>query len=532
MKHFIKKQIIDLKVDKQLDAFSMQHLLSEQYWHDILPSLNKLFDDISSEDEIIEIDKLEIDLGVFSVKEIEQNEWCDILLSKINEQISDKSKPESLKSIVREPKSISVCRQWMFYIENGHLPWNTPHISESWKQGVLEALAVDFKMVSKLRFIIMRNSDAATRIFLQHEEDFLRKLTEILTAENQGNLIQSLEEVYELFQWIDKQKKNLQPLAYKKEFQQKLWKQVLNRAASGDKDLTTEKLIIHIIQPYKMDIAENKKIPVRTLRRLKILGTAIRQLSEDSEDQKEKKTKPGKTYDSKKIKDNSDKQRGNNTKELQKKEQVSPQTQINEQPFDIDIIADKKNEIPERLIEGTEEFLRTETTKIFAEGIFVQNAGIVLLHPFLNSFFQRLKLVIEEKFVDLYSQKKAIHLLHYLATGNTEAEEYELVVPKVLCGLSIQVPVEKYISLTDDELYEAGNMLGAAIQQWEKLKNTSAAGMREGFLQRNGKLLTKNDNLYIHVESQSIDVLLDYLPWSLSMIKLPWLKEILRVEWR
>ena len=75
-------------------------------------------------------------------------------------------------------------------------------------------------------------------------------------------------------------------------------------------------------------------------------------------------------------------------------------------------------------------------------------------------------------------------------------------------------------------------MLQAVIEQWTVLKNTSVEGLREGFLQRKGKLFSKNDNLHLQAETNSIDVLLDQLPWNLSMIKLPWMKRILRLEWR
>ena len=75
-------------------------------------------------------------------------------------------------------------------------------------------------------------------------------------------------------------------------------------------------------------------------------------------------------------------------------------------------------------------------------------------------------------------------------------------------------------------------MLEAVIEQWPVLKNTSIAGLREAFLQRNGKLFSKNDKLHLQVEASTLDVLLDQLPWNLSMIKLPWMKGLLRVDWR
>ena len=54
----------------------------------------------------------------------------------------------------------------------------------------------------------------------------------------------------------------------------------------------------------------------------------------------------------------------------------------------------------------------------------------------------------------------------------------------------------------------------------------------KGFLQRSGKLFSKDDKLYLQVEQSAIDILLDHLPWNLSVIKLPWMPDILRVEWR
>jgi hypothetical protein len=146
--------------------------------------------------------------------------------------------------------------------------------------------------------------------------------------------------------------------------------------------------------------------------------------------------------------------------------------------------------------------------------------------------FKRLEWLRNNEFITDEIHVKAVFILHYLATGETVAAEHELLICKLLCGYPLDEPLPAEIIFTEAELQEATDMLTALIQQWDKLKNTSVAGLREGFLQRPGKLFIKNDSPYVQVESHAIDVLLDYLPWNLSMIKLPWLKEILRVEWR
>ena len=75
MRHLIKKQIIELNLDRSLNHYRVQQQVSERYWREILPMLEKAFDSISNEDELIEIDHFELDLGVVSEKEIEKESW-------------------------------------------------------------------------------------------------------------------------------------------------------------------------------------------------------------------------------------------------------------------------------------------------------------------------------------------------------------------------------------------------------------------------------------------------------------------------
>ena len=59
MRHLIKKQILELTLDKRVNYFRVQQELSDHYWKQIVPILEKAFDAISSEEELIEIDKLD-----------------------------------------------------------------------------------------------------------------------------------------------------------------------------------------------------------------------------------------------------------------------------------------------------------------------------------------------------------------------------------------------------------------------------------------------------------------------------------------
>ena len=80
---------------------------------------------------------------------------------------------------------------------------------------------------------------------------------------------------------------------------------------------------------------------------------------------------------------------------------------------------------------------------------------------------------------------------------------------------------------------EIKTLLEAAIRHWAALRGTGPDGLRSTFLMRPGMLTADDDGGWLlRVESQAFDILLDQLPWGISMIQLPWMQRLLRVEWR
>ncbi|HRF39189.1 MAG TPA: contractile injection system tape measure protein, partial [Saprospiraceae bacterium] len=71
-----------------------------------------------------------------------------------------------------------------------------------------------------------------------------------------------------------------------------------------------------------------------------------------------------------------------------------------------------------------------------------------------------------------------------------------------------------------------------AIDNWGALGSTSPDGLRGNFLVRDGKLTRTDLGRLLQVEAQSYDLLLDRLPWGINMVKLPWMEDMLFVEWR
>ena len=161
----------------------------------------------------------------------------------------------------------------------------------------------------------------------------------------------------------------------------------------------------------------------------------------------------------------------------------------------------------------------------------INNAGIVLLWPYLEMFFKELKLVEDKGFADEQSQWKAVQLLHYLVFGDEEAEEHQWALNKILCGMHFSdfVPVEFEISDTEKE--ECRNLLQSVINNWKALKNTSVQGLQQAFLRRNGLLKMEQNSFVVEIERTAIDVLLDKLSWPISVISLPWNTGLIHVKW-
>ncbi|RDE50477.1 MAG: hypothetical protein DVS81_11105 [Candidatus Accumulibacter meliphilus] len=163
------------------------------------------------------------------------------------------------------------------------------------------------------------------------------------------------------------------------------------------------------------------------------------------------------------------------------------------------------------------------------EGVYVDCAGVILLHPFLVRFFETLAIAEEGR---LLQPERALCLLHFLATGQRVAPEYALTLAKLLCNVPFATPVKADVGLTVAEIAEAEALLVAVIGHWDALRNTSPDGLRGSFLVRPGKMSQGGDgDFLLQVEGQSCDILLDRLPWGLGVVKLPWMERMLWVEW-
>ena len=120
--------------------------------------------------------------------------------------------------------------------------------------------------------------------------------------------------------------------------------------------------------------------------------------------------------------------------------------------------------------------------------LYIANAGLVILWPFLEGFCTRLGLLAERHFIDGVAAQRAVGLLQYAATGERDFPEYLLPLNKVLCGME---PTDLFAlepPLTDEEAEECDDLLRAVIVQAPILRDMTVAGLRGSFLLRQGVL--------------------------------------------
>jgi hypothetical protein len=167
------------------------------------------------------------------------------------------------------------------------------------------------------------------------------------------------------------------------------------------------------------------------------------------------------------------------------------------------------------------------------ERFFIANAGLVLVAPFLPQFFLRLGLLEAEGsgWVSPDAADRAVHLLQYLATEQLDAAEPALTLNKLLCGQPLAAPALSGIEARPEELEVCASLLDAAIASWPTMRGSSVAALRETFLQRDGAIERIEGGWRVIVARKALDVLLEDLPWSYSMILHPWMKETIAVAW-
>ena len=358
---------------------------------------------------------------------------------------------------------------FFFFLENGFMPWNKRFDSLAELE---QLLRINEKMIAQLKKLIAQKSKTAERLVWQFSKNFTSRIIAEITKDREN----ALTDIFALLEKLNllHTGKLIDALTYKHIDNHIVDAAILNLFASDENKTKVEQFFSFLLT--KVEGNEELKTEIREI---------VNYLKNN------KKTNH-------QIADADKMKAGNNGKE--------------------------KNPVPAKDKKGNE-------NDLLPDEIYINNAGLIILHPFLEKLFEHLQLTTGNKWINSLSQQKAVLVSEFLVTGNTEFEEFNLVLNKILCGIDLDEIVTTEMQ-PDNEIHsECEVLLNEVISHWKVLKNTSIEGLREAFLQRDGKLSKVDDGWLLQVEQKAIDVLLNHLPWGIAIIKLPWMNEMLYVEW-
>lgn len=447
------------------------------------------------------IDRLEIDLGWI---DIEQTDWIDRLKESIQEELNQQQVSQPLANYSRHDDLIKSAREngkldqkldraiyWDLIREcliKGVLPWQgdislplTDWLWKEWKENRLDTLA-------RLQEVVAKNPQALARLLSWIRQTDPEKQESLLTEDPQERLLYR-----QFFQWIILVNPIWRQSAFRLDFFTQVWKTLLMYPLSKEERWT--KLLDWVSEITYSNRLENPPSPGRLN-------------SEFSA-----KIPPAFSF----------------IRDWQERflERWSNENLIPEQHAHAvkDLPDAKKSQ--RDVLTAQEEVLEKET-------LFISNAGIVLLNAgLIKKYLEKNGWVKDSEFINERAREKAIWWMEYLVFGEQKREEYHLALNKIMCGLDPAELLEHGPGLlTKREKQLANTLLKEILSHWSALKSTKVESLRESFVQRPGRLTKEGGSWQLHVAAKAYDILIEQIPWSFSIIKLPWMKNPLFTQWQ
>jgi Contractile injection system tape measure protein len=571
--HRIRQLRWQVSTTSAIDAFAIRQTLATQ-WQDLfLPALTQVFDEAVSDDAVIHIPKLELHLTVDT-----EQDWRERLPDLIRQQLQDQLQPlqqdQRLESVGRDRPSI----EWqhttpqhdqvdllLHYLRIGSVPWQATHVSPPELAEMLRQTCQ--QQWQPLMDYLRHTSESAAFYFrllqLLPETDWLplvKTLLNPLPSAWGSAVIQVITEVLAPAQPLFNAYQQCQlaaafleeSLRYRETHRLPDGRRILETVFGSAESQTLQTFMTalpgsaallfhpHLPTPSSLSEATAEVLPEGRSHPESSHSTPLSPPEPDGISPIAKATHPIRAQRSEELAEEVAEEvpEGLTEGRLRPAPDSSPPALSSPAPDPIPVVnpisSDRERPPePEMDVPPVWAIASSSPSSSPTFPLSVRYAGLVLLHPFISHFFAAVGVnTTGEKTLAVEAIPRAAALLHFLATGTEAIYEYELDLIKVLLGLAPDTPLlvaDGLIQTGDRE--EATTLLQSVIQYWSALKNTSIAGLRSSFLQRPGLLRHAEDGWRLHVEPQAFDLLLNHLPWGISIVKLTWMPQPIYTEW-
>ena len=522
--NIIQKQILNLHYNGKMHGFVLQEEVTDWFYRELFPDMQMMIDKISPTGLHVRLDRLEISLSIKS-----GSDWKQILRKQVLDNLEKRLRPEiqfersaGMDSKLKPADNFLLLLK--HYLQNGFLPWWSSVKLKNDFEVMLDEwlLSEESRKQSDGIKSILTEKDVMYRISLFADNYFDGFIKLLMGNKSFVSGLQPLKkDVSAISKQLSQTKRDKMNLFFKQA--------VLENVIEANPDLKA--IAITFVNRAAESFADELRNLDTSVIRSEQIKEAIFNLNKPEDIfLKEKTTSSGekeandKKSLSKEVESALSEKEITDKKDSEKKIDESDIHLLKEDsPVQTEPGIAKQNERNDR---GQK---KVDISGELKEGIFIQNAGLVIVAGFLPMFFKKLSLLREG--FEIADNSKAALLVQYLASGKESIAEFELGLAKILCGLEMETVVETIVQLTDEEKKEANELLLSVIEYWSILGNTSVGGLRDSFLMREGKLSFNDHEWILQVEQRPYDMLLQNLPWNISMIKLPWMKWMLKTEW-
>jgi Contractile injection system tape measure protein len=527
--NIVQKQKINFHYKGKTDGFAMQKEITDWYYQELFPELQSMMDDTAPDNLYIKIDKLELDIFVKGT-----GDWKKTLRNQVLEGLGNKIRAELQKSnstiqdnIVRPAGNFLMLLT--YYLQNGFLPWWSSINTKNEFDNTLDEWLLSDDSRKYVDFLkgILSEYDVVFRIARFNEKFFFRFINYLSGSDSYVQELQQIKQdasvISELL--MPEKKESINIL---------LNKIILENVAEAGYDLGS--IASTFANFLKLEFKDEFKKISTGLIRSELLRQQLFTLDKEKKYfTKGESSVPGKKETGTKKEESENITKQENESGLIEKDltgKIDSKKSIDDKDSMLlrdDISIQKESTTQGKKILSNQDQKKFDISADVKDGIFVHNAGLVIVAGFLPMIFKKLSLINEAN--EIQDKNKAAMIVQYLASGNEIIEEFELGISKILCGLEMQTPVDTKTYFSDAERNEANELLLSVIEYWTILGNTSVEGLRNSFLKRNGKLSFNGKEWLLQVEQESYDMLLQHLPWNISMIKLPWMNYMLKTQW-
>lgn len=606
--HAIGKLLLEVQLPSREEAFALQGTLSTRCTTELEPMLSALLDSWADPDTLLQIDKLEIDLGSCNLETL-RKELPEMIISYLRKHYQEMQAQLTMEGgMQRMPLIQGYYESWLYFLERGSLPsaavkWQ----QQEWEAGVLAALSSETFALQQCRVLLMEHPYAIRRLVLQFSPAFVQNWILAYSADAYRQVLQLMSE-WETFIYQPQlrqvvaaiapgQQDILPVLPARSSYHEHMLIWLISEVIVPGRTLDNARLLQQLIQQLRDGTKEELtprllyvlqkvttaavKAPVLLQQAATTLATqyvpeisaiqkrvfAGQEAERHVQGEKRDREDSVQVRQNDPVKDNPEQQReadARSSREQEGREEKSPRDKNGEAlknekassgkgkenreegEKERRAAAERNESVTEKRSDNKDIDASGETRDLSssaedaaavpeppAEGTvyYINNAGLILLHPYLSFCFDALGLREGQQFKDEAAKHRAVQLLGYLAYGEEEIPEYDLVLPKILCGILPAEPVKRFIPLTNAEKNEANELLAAVISHWNALGNTSPDGLRGNFLLREGKLEWKEEEWQLYVTQQAYDMLLNRLPWGFSVVGLSWMPWLIKTVW-